>query len=273
MSGRSHATVPGESHGRSGEGRPFRTAWVVLAGSVAVTGIVWFCASTRADGDPPGARSSSSVRRAPEPPWASTLQALAPSQPTSGVRPPAGARFSVYEDASSSVNRYKPTGYMGDTGDIRIDEAFEKNPHSGKECIQIVYSAKGRGPNECPYKGPCRWAGVYWQEPPNNWGRTQEWKGRGFDLSGYSRLVFAARADKPARIEFKVGGIDGPYGDSLRYARSKLARLTEQWEEFEIDLTGADLRHIVGGFCWVTNWDTNPQGVTFYLDDIRFERK
>jgi hypothetical protein len=63
------------------------------------------------------------------------------------------------------------------------------------------------------------------------------------------------------------------YGDSLRDARSTVARLTEQWEEFEIDPTGADLGHIVGGFCWVTNWDTNPQAVTLYLDDIRFEKR
>lgn len=181
--------------------------------------------------------------------------------------------FYIYEDASSPRNRFQPTGYMGDVGDIRIDQAFTTKPHSGSESIQIIYTAKGGAPHDCPYKGPCRWAGVYWQEPPNNWGKEAALKGRGFDLSGYDRLVFWARADKPARIEFKVGGIDGRYGDSLRYARSTVARLTENWQPFEIDLAGADLRHIVGGFCWVTNWDINPQGVTFYLDDIRFETR
>ena len=162
---------------------------------------------------------------------------------------------------------------MGDVGDIHINEASGDNPHSGETCIRVVYDAEGEGPNECPYPGTCKWAGVYWQNPPNNWGKDPVWAGRGFDLSGYNRLVLWARAEKPAVIELQVGGISEPYGDSLIYPRGTHADLTEDWQEFEIGLEGADLRHIIGGFVWVTNWDTNPHGVTFYLDDIRFERK
>jgi hypothetical protein len=161
---------------------------------------------------------------------------------------------------------------MGDTGDIQIDDAFEGNPHSGKTSIRITYQAKGKGPNECSYSPPCKWAGLYWQEPPNNWGRDELKKGKGLDLSSYKRLVFWARADSECSIEFKVGGINEPYGDSLKYPRSKRARLGRNWQEFEIDLTEADLKHIIGGFCWVTTWDANPKGITFYLDDIRFEK-
>lgn len=73
-------------------------------------------------------------------------------------------------------------------------------------------------------------------------------------------------------MQFEVGGIIGPYGDSLAFPRSINAKLTTDWQEFEIDLDGADLTHIIGGFAWVTNWDTNPHGATFYLDDIRFEK-
>lgn len=184
-----------------------------------------------------------------------------------------GAEFYVYRDADSPSNHYKPTGYMGDTGDIRVNEVFEENPHSGNTSIRIVYSAQGKGPNGCPYAPPCKWAGVYWQEPPNNWGKNATWQGKGFDLSRYNQMVFWARADKSSVMEFKVGGIDEAYGDSLTYARSKNARLTKDWQEFAIDLTGADLKRIIGGFCWVTNWDSNPGGVTFYLDDIHFEKR
>jgi hypothetical protein len=74
-------------------------------------------------------------------------------------------------------------------------------------------------------------------------------------------------------IEFKVGGIAGSFGDSLSYPRSRRASLNKDWQEFEIDLTGANLKHIIGGFCWATNWDLNPKGSTFYLDDIRFEKR
>jgi exo-beta-1,3-glucanase (GH17 family) len=181
--------------------------------------------------------------------------------------------FYVYLDAASEQNHFKPTGYMGDCGDIQINEACEDNPHSGKTCIRVAYAAKGKGPNTCDYPAPCRWAGVYWQEPPNNWGKDVQNKGKGFDLSGYKRLVFWARADKECKIEFKVGGISEPYGDSLSYPRAKIASLNKNWQEYEINLAGADLKHIIGGFCWASNWDTNPDGVTFYLDDIHFEKQ
>jgi exo-beta-1,3-glucanase (GH17 family) len=184
--------------------------------------------------------------------------------------PPA---FSVYTDIDSPDNHFRPTGFMGDIGDIHVNEAFSENPRSGKTCIRIAYDAKGKGPNECPYSPPCNWAGVYWQEPPNNWGKTMALKGRGFDLSPYNRLVFWAKADRECTIEFKVGGISESYGDSLSFARSRVARLNKDWQEFEIDLAGGDLTHLIGGFCWVTNQETNPGGTTFYLDDIRFVKR
>ena len=181
--------------------------------------------------------------------------------------------FYIYRDAGSPDNHYRPTGYMGDVGDIHINEAFDGSSHSGQTSIRVVYDAEGKGQNECPYSPPCKWAGVYWQEPLNNWGRDAFWEGKGFDLSDYNRLVFWAKADRACVIEFKVGGINEPYGDSLVYPRSIYANLSEDWQEFEIELEGADLKHIIGGFVWVTNWDTNPGGVTFYLDTVRFERR
>lgn len=182
-----------------------------------------------------------------------------------------GDVFYVYRDAASPDNHFYPTGRMGDCGDIELDEAWSQNPYSGSTAVRVTYTPKGLGPNTCSYPAPCRWAGLYWQHPPDNWGTEAKWEGEGYNLSGFTRLRFRARADRPTTLEFKVGGINGPYGDSLRQPRSTLARLDANWREFEIDLTGADLRHIIGGFCWVTNWAANPQPITFYLDEIRFE--
>jgi hypothetical protein len=179
--------------------------------------------------------------------------------------------FPVYTDASATTNHFTASGYMGDTGDISMNDAYKAVTHSGNTSIRVAYAAKGRGPNECPYPPPCKWAGVYWQEPPNNWGTNAMWADRGYDLSGYRSLLFWARADKPATIDFQVGGIGNPYGDSLKNPRVVSAKLDSQWHEYRIDLGNADLSHIIGGFAWVTNWDTNPNGCTFYLDDIRFE--
>lgn len=184
------------------------------------------------------------------------------------------ACFYVYYDANArKKNHFVPSGYMGDIGDVNVNENFRENPYSGESCIRVIYTAEGKGPYTCDYPPPCKWAGVYWQEPAKNWGTNPEWKDRGFNLSGCQRLVFWARADKECLIEFKVGGINGPYGDSLKYPRSKTARLGTSWKAYEIDLRKADLTHIIGGFCLATNWDSNPDGITFYLDDIRFEKE
>ena len=179
--------------------------------------------------------------------------------------------FPIYTDAGATTNHYTPSGYMGDMGDIEVDDAYKAVVHSGTTSIRVTYTAKGSGANECSYPPPCKWAGVYWLEPPNNWGTDAVWAKRGYNLSGYHSLLFWAKADEPTSIDFQVGGIDKEYGDSLKDPRVISAKLDSHWREYRIDLGGADLSHIIGGFAWVTNWDTNPNGCTFYLDDIRFE--
>ena len=149
---------------------------------------------------------------------------------------------------------------MGDTSDINYEAHERTNPHSSDECIKIVYSANGNMGN--------RWAGIYWQYPENNWGNLPD----GVDLTGCTRLTFWARGQKGGeRAEFKVGGITGQYPDSLSLRSTDVVRLSNEWQEYSIDLTGADLSHVIGGFCWVTNADLNPSGCTIYLDDIYYE--
>ena len=168
--------------------------------------------------------------------------------------------FPIYTDGRSPDNHYIPSGYMGDYPDLTIDTASFENPHAGTTCIKIVYTnAASQG---------ARWAGVYWQNPANNWG---DRKG-GFDLSGAARLTFWARGENGGeRIEeFKIGGIAGLYPDS-DIAGIGPVLLTAEWKQYEVDLRGKDLSYISGGFAWATNLDVNPEGATFYLDDIRYE--
>ena len=70
--------------------------------------------------------------------------------------------------------------------------------------------------------------------------------------------------------EFKLGGITGEFGDS-DVAGIGPVTLTKDWQQHTIDLAGKDLTSISGGFCWATNLDVNPEGATFYLDDIKYE--
>ncbi len=179
--------------------------------------------------------------------------------------------FFVYSDAGSPQNHFQPSSLLGDRGDISVDQAWGLNPKSGDTCIKLRYGAQGIGPNDCSYAPPCKWGALAWRHPPGNKGIDSKWAGRGFDLSGYRRLSFWARADSDCRIKFAVGGLDATYGDSLTYPRSIVAELGREWREFAVNLRGADLHHIITGFSWETNWDTNPDGATFYIDEIRFE--
>ena len=59
----------------------------------------------------------------------------------------------------------------------------------------------------------------------------------------------------------------------MKFPKEKVVKLTQQWQEVEIDLAGADLSYIIGGFAWVADWNmVLNKSCTFYLDDIRFEK-
>lgn len=174
-----------------------------------------------------------------------------------------GKEFIVYTDKNARDNHYIPSGWMGDFGDIKINDQSADGPHGGATAIQYIYTAKKTGG-----KG---WAGVYWQQPAQNWGD----KKGGFDLTGMTKLSFWARGAKGGEvIKFKMGGIGlepkKAYPDSTE-AEVGPVELTDAWKQYTINLAGKDLSYINGGFCWVANADQNPDGATFYLDDIKYE--
>ena len=168
--------------------------------------------------------------------------------------------FYVYADRSSVSNHFIPSGWMGDFGDIKYDGAVKEDPYLGDTCIKIIYSAKA--------SNGARWAGIYWQNPANNWGTTD----KGYDLSKATKLTFWAKGVKGGeRIEeFKLGGIMGEFSDSDAAGIGPVI-LNKEWTQYTIDLKGKDLSYIIGGFCWATNADVNPEGATFYLDEIKYE--
>jgi hypothetical protein len=168
--------------------------------------------------------------------------------------------FAVYSDKNARENHYIPSGWMGDYGDIKLNDQYMDNPHSGTTSMQFVYSAKkaqGAG-----------WAGVYWQNPANNWGS----KKGGFDLTGMTKVTFWARGEKGGEViqKFKLGGIKGTYSDTAEVELGPI-ELTDTWKQYTINIAGKDLSYISGGFCWVTTSDLCPEGCTFYLDDVKFE--
>ncbi|MDD4879770.1 MAG: hypothetical protein PHR22_04895, partial [Candidatus Omnitrophica bacterium] len=144
--------------------------------------------------------------------------------------------------------------------DIKIDLGHKDNPHGGTTCIKIVYTAE--------QKQGAGWAGIFWQNPANNWGTRQG----GFDLTGAKKLTFWARGERGGEVlaEVKVGGITGEYADSDSVSIGPIT-LTRDWKEYTIDLVGKDLTYISGGFCWSASAAENPNGFTIFLDDIYYE--
>ena len=173
---------------------------------------------------------------------------------------PAFQPFIVYKDKGSRENHFTPSGFMPNGQCLLMDDVWQKDCYSGKTCMKIGYDVT------CS-KVDRRWAGIYWLNPADNWGKR---KG-GFDLRGAKELSFWAKGEKGGeRIEeFKVGGVNGDYADTDMAVIGPVI-LTNEWKEYTIDLRGKDLSYISGGFAWSTNVDVNPEQCIFYLDEIQF---
>ena len=68
-------------------------------------------------------------------------------------------------------------------------------------------------------------------------------------------------------------GNNRPFRRQFAPCASLYAHLTQEWVEYSIDLEDANLTYLIGGFAWTARKELNPNGVTFYLDEIRFERQ
>ena len=170
--------------------------------------------------------------------------------------------FYVYSEKDAENSHFfVPSGWLGDYADLTLDEGWTDNCWDGSTCIKITYNNRASMGQ--------RWAGIYWQNPANNWGAEPN---AGVNLTGIKQLTFWARGDKGGEIikAFLVGGIKGPFPDSAAVAIGP-AILTSDWRQYTIPLKGKNLSHIIGGFGWTTSLDVNPEGCTFYLDEIRYE--
>lgn len=212
--------------------------------------------------DPSPARSLSGLQSTyGRVPTSFILDGLPPRSSGPSLRTDPKVTFFVYSDEHAPQNHFIPSGWMGDYGDLRLDERSQDDPADGKTCMKISYSGQGAQ--------SMGWAGMYWQEPRNNWGD----KAGGFNLSGMKRVTFWARGAKGGEeiASFKVGGISGLHHDTGSAEIGPIV-LTQDWKQYVIDLSDMDLSHIAGGFAWAASAQANPAGMTFYLDNIRFEQ-
>jgi exo-beta-1,3-glucanase (GH17 family) len=186
----------------------------------------------------------------------------------------------VYKDAYSAENSFYASGWMGELEDLQkyfsisdsttpdpslvLDESCSTNPYSGQNCIRISYRHRP--------ENTISWAGIYWQFPLNNWGDYPGYEIIKEKMTGHEKLEFYARGEKGGeKAEFKIGGIYSstkPYHDSFGPLTTGMITLTKEWQMHSISLQGRDLSNLIGGFCWVTDYISNPAGCTIYLDNI-----
>lgn len=163
--------------------------------------------------------------------------------------------FTVYDEKGGPNNHYIPSGWMGTTKGIKMDDGCAVNPHAGKTCLKVEYTE------------PAEWAGVVWQDPVNDWGD----QAGGSNLTGAKKLTFWARGEKGGEVvSFKFGilGSDKKYSDTGSGDLTDV-KLTKEWKEYSIDLAGKNLTRIKTGFVWTLAGQGAP--VAFYIDDIQYE--
>jgi hypothetical protein len=175
-------------------------------------------------------------------------------------------KFDVYSDKNAPSNHFMPSGWMGDYGDLKFNDQATEEFASGATSMKITYTAEKRQGNG--------WAGIYWQSSQNNWGE----KDTGFDLTDFNKLVFKAKGATGEEVisVAKVGGItENLNGDPVTFSDSANVesgpiRLTNDWQEYSINLVEKDLSYINGGFCLIFNADHTDGEQTIYMDDVQY---
>jgi len=161
----------------------------------------------------------------------------------------------VYEDGFEGMP-WVPSGWMGGVEHLTLDGDHAEVVHAGTAAVRIRY------------EGRHGWAGIAWQDPPNNWGD----RDGGRDLRGATALELWARGEYGGeQVSFGVGliGKEHAFPDS-GIARLDGIALTRDWRRYRVPLKGLDLSAIRTGFVVTLTGRATP--VTVYLDGIRFVR-
>lgn len=188
--------------------------------------------------------------------------------------------FKVYEDVSSAGNHFPVAAKIpSGSAPVTLFGSSTNNPHSGATAIRNQLCVGGGAEG-----------GYYFQNgilsgsqivPQPNFGNIPN---AGItELTGATRLTFWARGEQGGeKIDFFMGGVgrhpvtgariaDFPDSTPRRPTVGSIFTLSANWQQFSIDLTGADLSYVLGGFGWYATLANNPNGAVFYLDDIQYE--
>ena len=159
-------------------------------------------------------------------------------------------------NAPFAVAEYFEPTLWGEAGNVVLEANYSEESRPGDadgKCLRLVYEP-----------GPTRWAAVYWQSHREAGIRA------GKAVSGASRVTFWAKGDKGGEV-IDAKGAGTPAVALLK--NSKPVTLSGGWQHFEIELGDADLSDVNGAFGvkWRSFESENPDGLTVFLDEIRYE--
>lgn len=185
----------------------------------------------------------------------------------------------VYRDFSLTENHFTQKAKIwGRNGGLvkNMDENWREGAFAGQSCIRCDIETHGED-----------WGGWMFLNgylpkdettPRLNDGNQPD---AGLDLTGAAELRFYAKGENGGEVvEFFTAGFgyDGEWGnqlvkypDSAKKQSKGFITLTNEWQEYVIDLTGEDMSQIICGFGFVcSGTKTSDNENVFYLDDIRF---
>ena len=162
--------------------------------------------------------------------------------------------FTIYSGSQTSMP-YIPSGWMGSTGNMKIDTSNAGASHSSGKSIRWDYT------------GTDGWGSIAWQSPEGDWGD----KPGGFDFTGATKLTLWAKGSEGGE---KLGLAIGIIKSDKKYFDTAIVdggqhELTTSWQKIEIKLTGKDLSRIKTGL--VMTLASHGRPLTVYLDDIKVE--
>ncbi|MFN8572038.1 MAG: Ig-like domain-containing protein [Gemmatimonadaceae bacterium] len=189
-------------------------------------------------------------------------------------------RYPLYDDVSSAGNHFHAWAKLPDAAaPVSCNGSSTESVLSGATAIRCEFNAT---PGH-------DFGGFYFQNgvllpdstaPTPNFGT---YASAGVDLSGASGLSFWARGARGGEVvDFLTGGVgrdaatgkplaNTPYPESTPVVKLT-ATLTTTYQKYRIDLSGKNLRYILGGFGWVADKARNPSGTAvFYIDSIQYD--
>ena len=156
-----------------------------------------------------------------------------------------------------------PSAWQGDWGDLVVDACWGDHPYSQPEALKLEYTAQSAG--SAFAEG---WVGIVWESQHPE----------GEDVRLYNQVRFYARGEQGGeRVTFFFGGERTNLAACLQGEITCVAQtlppalpttLSQDWQLYTLDVSSLPRGSVVDGLGWVASACQNPDGVTFYLDDV-----